>query len=103
MLKLISPEPSIRPPSFAQWAWKYPCNIAEFRPDTDQLIMIIDDEKTYDPSEVHLRPRLNGTTEVLLAGQTIGTVTSNAIEDVSDLVVMRMSDAYGTVIGPAAE
>ena len=65
--------------------------------------MIIDDEKTYDASEVQLRPRLNGTTEVLLAGQTIGTVTSNAIEDVSDLVVMRMSDAYGTVIGPAAE
>jgi len=103
MLKLISPQPSIRPPSFAQWAWQYPCNVAEFRPDTDQLIVIIDDEQTYDPSEMQLRPHLNGTTEVLLAGQMIGAVPSDAIEDVSDLVVMRMSDAYGTVIGPAAE
>ena len=65
--------------------------------------MIIDDEQTYDTSEVQLRPCLNGTTEVLLAGQTIGTVTSGAIEDVADLVVMRLSDAYRTVIGHAAE
>ena len=68
MLKLISPEPSIRLPSFAQWAWQYPYNFAEFRPNSDQLIVIIDDEKTYDASEVQLRPRLNGTTEVFVAG-----------------------------------
>jgi hypothetical protein len=54
MLKLISPEPSIHPPSFAQWALQYAYNIAVFRPDTDQLIVIIDDAQTYNSSELQL-------------------------------------------------